>query len=113
MKELLLKRKISSKVIYGVMKSKNSLFFLKPRLLNVFLTLVVLFLPILREQYNNGQYVTYYRPITVIIDYFQHFQQPHLLLVMTMFILFIYFAVSLAVFGVSKLINSLFKKSKE
>ena len=95
------------------MKRNNSFFFLKPQLLNVLLTVIVLFLPILREQYNNGQYVTYYRPITVIISYFQHFQQPHLLLVMAMFILFIYFIVSLAIFGVSKLINPLFKKSKE
>lgn len=94
------------------MKRDKSLYYLKPQLLNVLLTVVVLCLPILREQYNNGQYVTYYRPITVIIDYFQHFQQPHFLLVMVMFILFIYFVVSLAVFGVSKLINPFFNKSK-
>ena len=95
------------------MKRNGRFFFLKPRLLNVLLTFTFLCLPVLREQYNNGQYVTYYRPITVIVDYFQHFQQPHLLLVMAMFILFIYFIVSLAIFGVSKLINPLFKKSKE
>jgi len=93
-----------------VMKVHKSLHFLKPRLINVLLTFFVLCLPILREQYNNGQYVTYYRPITVIIDYFQHFQQPHLLLVMAMFILIIYFVVSLVVLGGSKLLQQIIKK---
>ena len=92
------------------MKRNSSFFFLKPQLLNVLLTVIVLFLPILREQYNNGQYVTYYRPIAVIIDYFQHFQQPHLLLVMIIFILAVYFVVSLAVFVVSKFAFPLLKK---
>ena len=78
--------------------------------MNVLLTVIVLFLPILREQYNNGQYVTYYRPITVIIDYFQHFQQPHFLLVMAMFILIIYFVMSLVVLGGSKLLQQIIKK---
>ena len=89
----------------------KSLHFLKPRLLNVLLTIIILFLPILREQYNNGQYVTYYKPITVIIDYFQHFQQPHLLLVMAMFILIIYFFASLITFFVSKFIHKNVKRN--
>ena len=84
--------------------------FLKPRLFNLLLTLLVLCLPILREQYNNGQYVTYYRPITVIIDYFQHFQQPHLLLVMAIFILIVYFVMSLVALGGSKLLQQIIKK---
>jgi len=84
--------------------------FLKPRLFNLLLTLLVLCLPILREQYNNGQYVTYYRPITVIIDYFQHFRQPYLLLVMAVFILIIYFVISLVVLGGSKLLQQIIKK---
>ena len=83
--------------------------FLKPQLRNVLLTILILCLPILREQYNNGQYITYYRPIVVIIDYFQHFQQPHLLLVMTIFILTVYFVASLAIAGVSKFVFPLFK----
>ncbi len=93
-----------------MMKKNSNLFFLKPRSWNVLLTVVVLFLPILREQYNNGQYVTYYRPITVIIDYFQHFQQPHLLSVMAMFILIIYFVMSLVVLGGSKFLQQIIKK---
>lgn len=92
------------------MKLDKSFYFLKPRLLNIFLTILVLFLPILREQYNNGQYVTYYRPITVIIDYFQHFQQLHLLFVMAMFILIIYFVISLVVLGGSRLLQQIIKK---
>jgi hypothetical protein len=83
--------------------------FLKPRFLNLILTLVVLCLPILREQYNNGEYVTYYRPIVVMIDYFRNFQQPHLLLVMAVFIFIDYFVVSLAIFGVSEFIFPLLK----
>jgi len=93
------------------MKRNSNLFFLKPQLLNVLLTVIVLFLPILREQYNNGQYVTYHRPIVVIIDYFQHFQQPHLLLVMAIFILIIYFFASLIIFFASKLIHKNMKRN--
>ena len=92
------------------MKKKSCIFFLKPRLLNVLFTVIVLFLPILREQYNNGQYTTYHRSITVIIDYFQHFQQPHLLLVMAIFVLIVYFFVSLVTFFASKLIHKNMKR---
>ena len=83
--------------------------FLKPGWINLLLTLLVMCLPVLREQYNNGQYVTYYRPIAVIIDYFQDFRQPHLLLVMAIFILTVYFVVSLAIVGVSKFVFPLLK----
>lgn len=92
------------------MKLNKKFYFLKPQLLNILLTFLVLCLPILREQYNNGQYVTYYRPITVIIDYFKHFQQPHLLLVMAIFILIVYFVVSLVVLGGLKLLQLIIKK---
>ena len=95
------------------MKRNKNHSFLKPRLLNVLLTILVLCLPILRDRYYTGEYVTWYRPITLIIDYFQKPQQPHLLLIMALFILFIYFVASLAVFIVSKLISLLFKKSKK
>ena len=86
--------------------------FLKPRLINLILTLVVLCLPILREQYNNGEYVTYYRPIVVMIDYFQRPQQPHLLLIMAIFILVVYFVVSLAIVGILKFLFLLFRHWK-
>jgi hypothetical protein len=79
-------------------------------LINISLTLVVLCLPVLREQYNNGEYVTYYRPIVVMIDYFRNFRQPHLLLVMAVFIFVIYFVVSLAIAGITKFILPIIKK---
>lgn len=93
------------------MKRGKSSNFLKPRLFNVLLTIFVLCLPILREKYNNGQHVTYYRPIVVIIDYFQHFQQPHLLLVMAIFILIIYFFASLITFFASKFMHKNVKRN--
>jgi len=92
------------------MKRYKSYSFLRPQLLNILLTVIVLFLPILREQYNNGQYVTYHKPISAIIDYFQHFQQPHLLLVMAIFILIVYFVMSLVALGGSKLLQQIIKK---
>ena len=82
-----------------MMKLGKSFNFLNPRLWNVLLTFTFLCLPILREQYNNGQYVAYHKPISVIINYFQHFQQPHLLLVMAIFILIVYFVMSLVALG--------------
>ena len=94
------------------MKIGKSFYFLKPQLLNILLTIFVLCLPLLREQYNNGQYVTYYRPIAVIIDYFQHFQQPHLLLIMAIFILAVYFVASLIITSVYKFILPVFKNLK-
>ena len=107
--QIAFKIRIAGYVKMMVMKVHKSLHFLKPRLINVLLTFFVLCLPILREQYNNGQYVTYYRPITVIIDYFQHFQQPHLLLIMAIFILLVYFVVSSAIASVYKFILPVFK----
>lgn len=92
-----------------VMKVHKNLHFLKPRLLNVLLTFLVLCLPLLREQYNYGEYVTWHRPIVVIINYFQEPQQPHLLLVMAIFIFAVYFVVSLAIASVYKFILPMFK----
>ncbi|OGG35319.1 hypothetical protein A2363_02815 [Candidatus Gottesmanbacteria bacterium RIFOXYB1_FULL_47_11] len=86
--------------------------FLKPRLLNLLLTLLVLCLPILREQYNHGQYVTWYRPIVVIFDNLQNLRQPKLLLIMTLFVFIIYFLVSLAIAGLSKFILPILKRHR-
>ncbi len=91
------------------MKSGKSFNFLKPRLLSILLTFFVLCLPLFREQYNNGEYVAWYRPIVVIINYFQEPQQPHLLLIMATFILVVYFIVSLAIACVYKIILPVFK----
>jgi len=93
----------------SIMGIRNRLGFLKPGFLNLLLTVFVLFLPILREQYYTGEYVTYHRPINVIINYFQNFQQPHLLLIMVIFLFVIYFVVSFVIFGISKFILPLFK----
>jgi len=87
--------------------------FLKPRLSNLLLTLLILCLPILREQYNNGQYVTYYRPIVVMIDNLRELKQPEILLIMFLFLLLVYFVASLVVFAVSKFVLPLLKKSKQ
>lgn len=51
---------------------KINLKFLKPRFINLLLTLLVLCLPLLREQYRGGQYVTWHRPIELIIQYLQN-----------------------------------------
>jgi len=94
-----------------LMKRKSVFFFLKPRLWNVLLTFTFLCLPILREQYNQGEFVTWYRPIVLIIDYFQRPQQPQLFLVMIIFILIIYFFASLITFFASKLIHKNIKRN--
>jgi len=94
------------------MKRDKGFYFLKPQLPNVLLTIVILCLPILREQYNNGQYVTYYRPIVVMVDYLKEPKQPEILLIMFLFLLLVYFVASLAVFVVSKFTLHLLKKSK-
>ena len=91
------------------MKLDKSFYFLRPRLLNVFLTILVLCLPFLREQYNQGQYVTWYRPIVVIFN-LQNLQQPKLLLITTLFVFIIYFLVSLALVGLSKFILPILKR---
>lgn len=53
---------------------KTKLDFLKPRLINILLTFVVLCLPLLREQYQGGVYITWHKPIELIIQYLQN---PH------------------------------------
>lgn len=79
------------------MKHRSIFSFLKPGPANILLSFVILCLPILREQYNGGQYVAWYRPIVVMVDYFRNFQQPHLILVMALFILAVYILASIAV----------------
>ena len=84
------------------MNKNNRLEFLKPRLINILLTLVILCLPLFREQYNQGEYVTWYRPITLMIGSMQKPQQPLLLLVMVAFSLIVYGVVSVAIVRVKK-----------
>ena len=87
-----------------VMNAKKSINFLKPQLFNVLLTFLILCLPFLREQYNNGQFVTYHRPIVVMIDYFREPRQPEILLIILIFTFIIYGLASLAILGVKKYI---------
>ena len=94
------------------MKLDKSFYFLRPRLLNVFLTILILCLPFLREQYNQGQYVTWHRPIVLIFNNLQNLRQPELLLIMVLFVFIIYFLVSLALVGLSKFIAPILKRSR-
>jgi len=94
------------------MKIGKSLDFLKPRLINILLTLFVLCLPILRDQYYTGEYVTWYRPIVVIFDYLQKPQQPQFLFMIPVFVLFVYFCVSLALVVILKFLFPLFRHWK-
>ena len=94
------------------MKRDKGFYFLKPQLPNVLLTIVILCLSILREKYYTGEYVTWYRPITVIVDYLKEPKQPEILLIMFLFLLLVYFVSSLVVFAVSKFTLHLLKKSK-
>ena len=77
----------------------------KFRILNIFLTVFILCLPILREQYNNGQYVTWYRPLILFISYLQRPAQIQPFFVMMGLVLVVYFIVSVVVAVISKLIE--------
>lgn len=99
--------------MYGIkiiaMKLNKSLHFLKPQLLNVLLTVIVLFLPILSEQYNNGQYVTWHRPIVVMIDNLRELKQLEILLIMFLFLSLVYFVVSLVIIIALKFVHPVLK----
>jgi len=76
---------------------KIKLDFLKPRLLNVLLTIVVFSLPLLRERAvlpEGGYEVVYYRPIFLLTSYLQ-MQDWYPFFLMIGFFLVIYFAASL------------------
>jgi len=107
--QLALNIQILSCVKIKKMRLDKSFYFLRPRLLNIFLTILVLCLPLLREQYNQGQYVAWYRPIVVMADYLKEPKQPEILLIMFLFLLLVYFVASLAVFVVSKFALPLLK----
>ena len=82
-----------------------SLSFLKPRLTNVLLTLVIFSLPLLRERavFPEGGYeIVYYRPIFLLTAYLQ-MQDFQPLFLMVGLLLVIYLAVSVVVAIVSKM----------
>jgi len=83
-----------------------NLHFLKPRLGNILLTVVILCLPLLREQYNNGQYVAWHRPIELMIQYLQNpYNQSYfqLFMAMSLFALIVYVLASAAIIGITAL----------
>lgn len=85
--------------------------FLKPRLANVLLTLIVLSLPILRERAwlpTGGYVVAAYRPILMLVSYLQIKAYYQFFLTVS-FSLVVYAVVSVVVTVVSKLLK---KKGK-
>lgn len=77
----------------------KGLTFLKPGVLNVPATLVFLFLPLLREQYQGGLYVAYYRPIDIISLSVNKPVQYGLLAVMFFILIIFYILVSAVIKG--------------
>jgi hypothetical protein len=76
--------------------------FLKPRILNLLLTFAILFLPLFREEYNNGQYVAWYKPIDLLINSLRQSEALGLFFLMLVFSLIIYFFVSLIIFKINQ-----------
>jgi len=80
--------------------------FLKPRILNLLFTFVILFLPLFREEYNGGQYVAWYKPIEVLFSSLRETNTIGLFFLMLAFSLIIYFFVSLVIFGVNQRVTN-------
>ena len=92
-----------------VMKKGEKTNFLQPRLANILLSFFVLCLPLLREQYNNGEYVTWYRPIVLIASYFQKPGDMKILFLIISFLLIVYFVVSLIIFILTTIWKRIYK----
>ena len=91
-----------------MMKMKISLDFLKTRLLNTLLALVIFSLPFFRERVRlleGGYEVAYHRPIFLLSIYLQ-MQDWYPFFLMIGFLLVIYFAASLVV----SILTSVWKK---
>ncbi|OGC56559.1 hypothetical protein A2425_00240 [candidate division WWE3 bacterium RIFOXYC1_FULL_42_17] len=80
--------------------------FLKPKLLNVLITVIILCLPLFREQYNGGQYVTWYKPIDLLIGSLREINTIGLFFLMLAFSLIIYFIVSLVIFKINQRVTN-------
>lgn len=80
--------------------------FLKPRILNVLITVIILCLPLFREQYNGGQYVTWYKPIEVLFYSLRETNTIGLFFLMLVFSLMIYFIVSLVIFKINQRVTN-------
>jgi len=62
-------------------------------------------MPILREQYNNGQYVTWYRPAELFVSYLKEPKGFEPLLLMLVLSLIVYIIVCVAVAYAFKLLK--------
>ena len=80
--------------------------FLKPRILNLLFTFVILFLPLFREEYNGGQYVAWYKPIEVLFSSLRETNTIGLFFLMLAFSLIIYFFVSLVIFKINQRVTN-------
>ena len=80
--------------------------FLKPKLLNVLITVIILCLPLFREQYNGGQYVTWYKPIDLLIGSLRETNTIDLFFLMLVFSLIIYFIVSFVIFKINQRVTN-------
>jgi len=79
--------------------------FLKPRIPNLLLTFAILFLPLFKEQYNNGQFVTWYRPIDIIISSLTQRENSQLFLPMLFSTIIVYIFISILILVVSKMVR--------
>jgi len=79
--------------------------FLKPQLLNVLLTIFVLWIPLLREQYNNGQLIAWYRPIDLIISSLTQRGYFQLFFPFLFFAFIVYLFISVLILAVSKIVK--------
>jgi hypothetical protein len=76
--------------------------FLKPKILNLLITIVILFIPSFREQYNQGEYVAWYKPIDLLINSLKERSTRGLFFLMLAYSLIVYFFVSLAIFKINQ-----------
>jgi hypothetical protein len=90
---------------------KINLDFLKPRLLNTLMAIVIFSLPLLRERVmlpEGGYEVAHYRPIFLLTSYLQ-MQEWYPFFLLIGFFLAIYFAASLMV----TVVSSLWRKARK
>ena len=83
--------------------------FLKPKIINVLITIIILYLPLFREQYNGGQYVAWYKPIEILFNSLRERGTFGLFFLMLGFSLIIYFFVSLAIFKANQQVKKVRK----
>lgn len=80
--------------------------FLKPKILNVLITVIILCLPLFREQYNQGQYVAWYKPMEVLFYSLRERGTFGLFLLMLGFSSITYFLISLVILKINQRITN-------